>query len=184
MPVTPPVGRESAFMHFSFTWSPSSRREVEISGISKLRLLGASEMPPPLRSPSGRLRVFTRSHASLCPAVFVNPSSPASKGFSGELGSRQLSDIPVTLMEWKAKLQDKRRARLVLPALRTCYPFWPQPCLLLCTFMDSGSRCLAGKQGHNLCPHLTSGLPEVPVSRAAELDSECSHRSSDLWSAL
>lgn len=42
---TTPAGHESNFTRFPFTWPLSSRREVEIRGISKLKLLEAPEMP-------------------------------------------------------------------------------------------------------------------------------------------
>lgn len=62
---TNPAGHETTFPCFPFPWSPSSIREGEISGISKLKLLEAPEMPPSSRSPPGRFRVFTGSQASL-----------------------------------------------------------------------------------------------------------------------
>ena len=42
-----------------------AEEKVKISGISKLKLLEAPEMPPSSRSPPGRFRVFTGSQASL-----------------------------------------------------------------------------------------------------------------------
>lgn len=70
----PPAGHETTFTCFPFPWSPSSRREGEISGISKLKLLEAPEMPPPLRSPPVSIQGAKPHCALMC---LVNPSSRA-----------------------------------------------------------------------------------------------------------